>query len=320
VPDEKEQAVQKAGDSDATEAPAVANLAPPVGGDKCSCDGTKCGYSEKTNLKPRHWTKNVEGVCAIALILITWYYTRAAYRQARASEGAARAAKDAVKVAADTLCETQRSGLIQEELSDANRRSAEKLAADSLNATIANSNLDQRAWVSVIGIQGTPAIGQPWVITLFAKNTGKTFAKHFSFTAVEEGRVDRKTPDFNRDRRPKAESISLLAPNGEYVSKNVVSGEGSVPFRTNPDQSSLDNIKSGYYVQFAYGRMRYQDIFGQWHWTTYCFKLNRQIAWENCHEHNDADENGQVHKFFSTPKPLVPDLKIPAPCPVPSAN
>ncbi|MFP5233615.1 MAG: hypothetical protein ACLGQX_13475 [Acidobacteriota bacterium] len=87
----------------------------------------------------------IAGICGVALVIITAYYTKAAYRQAVASETAAIAAKGAVKVAADTLAETQESDKQARVDSAAN----EKRAYTALQATINNFHQEQRAWVGV---------------------------------------------------------------------------------------------------------------------------------------------------------------------------
>ena len=85
----------------------------------------------------------------------------------------AEAAKKQAEVASFALCETQRNNVIQQRLSDANRVSAEDSSADSLRATIGDSNLDQRAWIGVETIEGVPELKKQFIVTITIKNTGK---------------------------------------------------------------------------------------------------------------------------------------------------
>jgi hypothetical protein len=153
MPDEKEGSLEANANASASQQPPPPLLQPLVEGKKkgdSADDASGGNHIQKTKIMPEHWANSVQAVCTVLIVLITAYYTRAAFRQAAASETAANAARDAVGIASRTLCETQRSNLAQEELSEANRTSAEKTASDSLNATIKIARQDQRAWVGLI--------------------------------------------------------------------------------------------------------------------------------------------------------------------------
>jgi hypothetical protein len=171
-------------------------------------------------------------------------------------------------------------------------RMAENSAA-AIRATQVAMRLDQRAWVAVMDISGVPQAGQPFVIVVHAKNSGKTFVRNFKLTAIQESGPPGTTPHYDMEVVPLANSISVLPPNGIYEVKEAIMGEGSHPFVPNPDQRIVDRIKSGEVVVIAHGRMDYVDIFHQSHWTTYCFLLDSSMTWNSCHEHNEADEDGQ---------------------------
>jgi hypothetical protein len=66
---------------------------------------------EKTTYKPEHWTTYAEAACAVALVLITGFYTYYASKQAKASETAAKAAESAANTANNSLVAVQRAFL-----------------------------------------------------------------------------------------------------------------------------------------------------------------------------------------------------------------
>ncbi len=77
---------------------------------------------------------------------------------------------------------------------------------------------------------------------------------------------------------------------------------GSLPFNPLNDgatgkpapltQEIIDKISSGELKIFVHGKLDYQDIFGDPHWTTYCAQLtvpfNGQFL--RCETHNDTDD------------------------------
>jgi len=166
-------------------------------------------------------------------------------------------------------------------------------AGVALNASVDASRTDQRAWVADVAITGVPTIGQKWIVSIKCKNTGKTFAKEFRMrTAVYKAMPPRTQPDFTQGTEVPYGSISVLAPNAEYISNTTVTGDAiSGHPLANPTQADLDLIESGAITLFAYGKMEYSDIFRKHHWTSFCFHLSRKIEWESCPVHNDTDSN-----------------------------
>jgi hypothetical protein len=118
-------------------------------------------------------------------------------------------------------------------------------AGNALNASIEASRTDQRAWVGAVAITGIPVIGSSWIVTITSKNTGKTFAKAFRMKAtVAKVSPPHTDPDFTEEPVPYG-SISILAPNGEYTSTNVVTGDAKSRHPiANPTQADLDLIRA----------------------------------------------------------------------------
>jgi len=151
---------------------------------------------------------------------------------------------------------------------------------------------DQRAWVAMVDIQGTPEVGTIFTVNLTALNSGKTFAKNLTVRAVVEViSEERKEPDFSlEDSSPaqKDSSVSLLPPNAEYVT-NVEFRKQTPPHEIM--QSDLDAIRRGSLAIFVHGQMTYDDVFGCAHWTSFCTRLKPDLKYASYGKHNDADQN-----------------------------
>jgi hypothetical protein len=163
-----------------------------------------------------------------------------------------------------------------------------------LDATIAQFHLDQRAWVAVVDIKGTPELDKVWIVTVRARNSGKTFAKELrgttSATPVPKG----KSLDFvvkeNKTTNTNPVTVAVLAPNADF--ENVIGD----PAAAKINQTALDNLTHGDITEFVHGRLSYRDVFGCPHWTTYCFSLGTNLRWVGCNEHNSADDETCANK------------------------
>jgi hypothetical protein len=213
-------------------------------------------------------------------------------------------------IAASALCEAQRSTLIQQRLSDANRVAA----ADNLKATLESSQLDERAWVGIDSIAGKIAVNEPFKAILTLKNNGKTFAKNVRGVGFAEIQGISPIPlKFDRERARLGDR-GLMMPNGETTLVVHIAGEGSDPYVPPPTtEIGLKSVESGRINVYIHGRFDYQDVFHKSHWTTFCYHYS-SIGWTPCREHNDADENGINASPSSSKTSLIVE---PPPCPPP---
>jgi hypothetical protein len=150
---------------------------------------------------------------------------------------------------------------------------------------------DQRAWIAMVDIQGIPEVGTMFSVNLVAQNSGKTFAKNLTMRAVIEIAQKGEEPDFSledSDAARKASSVSLLAPNADYV-MDIELHKQTPPHEIT--QSDLDGIRSGNLTIFVHGRMTYDDVFGCSHWTSFCTRLKPDLKYASYGKHNDADQN-----------------------------
>jgi hypothetical protein len=168
---------------------------------------------------------------------------------------------------------------------------AAKAAEDSVAFAKENAHLDQRAWVAAIDIKGTPEVGKIFTVNVTAKNSGKTFAKNFRMAVVVEPITETNEPNFSLEESAEAQkepNVSILEPNGEYVTNTELRKERPPHEITKED---LDRIRSGELKIFVHGKLTYDDIFGCAHWTTFCVRLKSDLRYANYGTHNDADDN-----------------------------
>jgi hypothetical protein len=157
----------------------------------------------------------------------------------------------------------------------------------ALDASIAASRNDQRAWVAQIGMgSDAPEVGKVMKGFVTWNNSGKTFAKQVK-PLVHFGFVPAPIPDDTTLTRYAGfsilpvGSIGVLAPNGQY----------KTPLETKApiDETDKDRI-SGTWYTYIWGEMTYEDIFGHAHNTIFC-SSRQGIAGEfiQCPFHNDAN-------------------------------
>lgn len=164
-------------------------------------------------------------------------------------------------------------------------------ARDGVNQAQAGSRLDQRAWVSMVETAGKPEVNQPFIVTVRARNTGKTFAEDFSGTVIHDPLMGKDTiPDFEKRERAAGknfDSIAILPPSTDYIAPISATKAGE-----KLSQTGMDLITSGQMVIYVYGRLDYKDVFDCPHWTTFCSKLSSDLKqWTACKWHNAADKN-----------------------------
>lgn len=140
-----------------------------------------------------------------------------------------------------------------------------------------------RPWITMYTVQLARdfSVTMPTSVNLSAKNTGQTPALNLEWTYDEGmftgGRCYLKSDIFVS---PSSGAVGL----GEIVSNAGVHINALLP-------PCLDDLKTGASVFSVRGTLRYDDIFGEHHFTNFCFhttKLSTAIL-VACEEHNDLD-------------------------------
>lgn len=167
----------------------------------------------------------------------------------------------------------------------------------TLNATVDQFHLDQRAWIGVEDISSnppTPQVDKPWDISVTLKNTGKTPAKNILMRSAEA--TLKQLPDVNA-RCGEAVRINasstLLPPNGTYRIILHVSNGVKVPIDWEKEISDAGKL-------YVSGCIVYDDVFRQKHWMTYCGDFEPPanggpVNFLACKMHNDTGDGNPPH-------------------------
>jgi hypothetical protein len=230
----------------------IARLAFPAGID------TEKNASERRKQRRDRWRLFVE---VLTLIAVVWYGA-VAYHQWREMIIATGAAQQAV---------------VEARL---NRGQAEK----SLDATIDQFRLEQRAWLGMGDVNARFIVGEPLLITTPIKNSGKTPALNVSVSAVLDAVPKDGKPDFSIPTPPSHRVVIL--PNAAFsAERNATHESGSL------SQFGKESVMSGTQVLYNFGTVTYDDVFGYHHWFRFCYRFDPKTSgFPTCENHNDVDK------------------------------
>lgn len=230
--------------------------------------------------------------------------TLAAFQQVSTAKGSIRIANDALKDTRESSKEqsdrAERMAKANEIIAQASKQSVETakgIAKKSLNATIDNFHLEQRAWVGVINVsEGQHTEGGKKVYikeggkltgNLVLNNSGKTPAQNVKsivgVSCLESSAEFR--PIYKKDATKNGPTITTIQPGATQAA----------PFPPFPidkiaSKADIENIVSGNYIIYVFGKISYQDIFRNQHTTTYCMFLDRDLTTlHDCNINNEAD-------------------------------
>jgi hypothetical protein len=158
-------------------------------------------------------------------------------------------------------------------------------AKRGLDASIETSRIDQRAWVGPTGnVSLNLKPNEQVKFRIFLTNRGKTPALHLHSDMTGKSILTKTPitftyPPFAPDALI---SESAVQPGEQFLMDSV----------GNPilEQSQIDAIKRGEVTLYIYGKLLYQDIFGEKHHTTFCYVIDRNLTdAKHCHQYNYAD-------------------------------
>jgi len=157
-------------------------------------------------------------------------------------------------------------------------------SAASYNLSRSMGHKQLRAWITIYGIRlvrdfSTTA---PTAVDISAKNTGQTPALNLEWTFDTDSALS------GGHCYLKADTI-VSASRGAIGPGEVIANAG---VRINPLlQPCLDDLETGASVFSVRGTIRYEDIFGERHFTNFCFhttKFSTQVL-TACEDHNDLN-------------------------------
>jgi len=155
-----------------------------------------------------------------------------------------------------------------------------------MKVVVKNANnqlrLEQRAWVAPFNIS-SEAIGNKTIFKVLFKNTGKTPALNVTAWINRTDRLDQIT------------SIDPYSLEPGFIL--IQEGVGNTSTSDSPIEArDVEAIKHGLQI-YVYGTIRYQDIFGEGHWTQFCYFVGPDLkAFGACKTHNSCDYYNQEGK------------------------
>jgi len=228
----------------------------------------------------------IEAACAILLVVITGAYTYYASTQADVMKGqlnqmaiATRRSRIDNLAAISAQKEIAQNALTK---SQDNFIKSQTSAADQMR-------LDERAWVTEVGISGEPQVDQPFAILVELKNTGKTPARNFKGKIVSDPTPLGREPDLSKLEKVKYSGSGIVAPNAsKFLTSYPIDGSATTKF----PKEGMDELKRE--TLYVFGQVEYDDVFDCHHWTTFCVFLDPRENYRKysmCKKHNDTDEN-----------------------------
>jgi hypothetical protein len=156
-------------------------------------------------------------------------------------------------------------------------------AAKSFNATIDQFRLDQRAWVGIDAWGGIPKIGEPFIISVQIKNSGKTPALNVQLFSQEEPIKRGEKPTFSYAER-NSKTKGILPPNATMtINLNTTKG-------VSMNKETMEQLGKEDYVIYVYGKIIYDDVFGESHWIKFCSYLRADFkGYDIYSEYNEID-------------------------------
>lgn len=155
--------------------------------------------------------------------------------------------------------------------------------------------VDQRAWVSVVGPPSFPLEGAAIPASIQIANTGKTPAKHVEgdiiATVLKKG--EEPSFDFSTGHPHNKIRTGVIFPNGPFnVTIPVVRYGPHSEETIVPTPQLRQEIATGESYIVFFGKISYVDIFGISHWTSFCAAAGSAMGdVKKCVSNNDVDDN-----------------------------
>jgi hypothetical protein len=151
--------------------------------------------------------------------------------------------------------------------------------------------LDQRAWVGPVAVYGTQFSegnnktfvkeGEKAAVGVEIINSGKTIAKGFESCVTRKAipagdKLDTSCPEGG------PRSVSVLLPGARLQAASPETGIATA--------KDVEELRNGSRMFYLFGRLTYEDAFGQPHFTTFCMYLTTDLSsFNSCPFYNDAN-------------------------------
>jgi hypothetical protein len=236
------------------------------------------------------WAKVAVFLSALAALFVClqWYEM---HQGGIDTHALAEATKDAAGAASDQADAAQQFSDTAEDINGRMQDAVDQLQAaaenakSSIRATQDAMRLDQRAWVILRGIEGDLKFNQPWLLSVYFTNTGRTPAKNVRLFCRAVPVVSETEVDFTWSASG-TEHPTLIAPNDA----NSFCGLTPLTIPT-VTQEVLDIFSTRKKIEVVYGTVVYDDIFRKQHWLTFCRSMHPDgKEWDACASHNDTGD------------------------------
>ncbi len=142
--------------------------------------------------------------------------------------------------------------------------------------------VDQRAWVGIVNIQIHRFLepNRDFMVDIETKNTGKTPALKVVFHNRLQAIL--ATEQINRNFG-ESNGHGTVMPD----SKQIISIGENHPVSV----ETFEQVRNGVRTMYLHGRIEYRDIFGDDHWTNWCFRLVGEDSFVAHSQYNDTDDS-----------------------------
>lgn len=168
---------------------------------------------------------------------------------------------------------------------DASNKQSQKV----LNANIAASQLDERAWLAAGNYTYTIAETGPIEGSVMVVNTGKTPAMDVLCRITGTTKV--KGDVLVDSDIVYAPSLITIKQGTIFPNQNFPLHAGGTPMEPEKQKIWFANVQNGEWIQYFFGEVRYKDAFGRDHWTHFCTQfVPATKSGTPCSTYNDTDD------------------------------
>jgi hypothetical protein len=150
--------------------------------------------------------------------------------------------------------------------------------------------LDQRAWIVVSRIEGTPVAGKTFRPIVVIKNIGKTNAYDVNIRAryfvVARGDKLQYPTDYSPVQGT-AKDVVMPPVAEATIGEYLLAQDNKTPLVLT--QPLIDDWTAGKFSIVLMGRVTYKDIFTRSHFLKYCSSYLPDGDWMDCTSHNEFD-------------------------------
>ncbi len=169
-------------------------------------------------------------------------------------------------------------------------QASSKQSKAALDASIASSRQDERAWLGAGDETYTIAESGPIESSVSVANTGKSPA--LDIICRITGRTKVRDSVLVESDIVYPPEMPILKEGTIFPSQHFPLKAGGPPLDPALQKTWFDGIQSGAIVQYFFGEIRYKDTFGRDHWTHFCTRfIPSSKSGTPCPIYNDTDDS-----------------------------